>query len=1093
MYRFWNTIIEPAFQILKPSTIVEIGVDAGKQTELVLAYCKMHGARLHAIDPSPTVDAQTWATEHTNHLISHRDISLNVLGGIQDIDAVLIDGDHNWYTVLHELLLLEKQAIRGGRFPVVFLHDTGWPYARRDLYYAPERIPDAYRKAYAEKGIQQDKGALAEFGGFNAPSKNAVEENTLQNGVLTAVEDFLEQSVLDLHCITIPGLHGLGLIAPMSLLHTLPAFSTFLNALQTGKHLQAHMAAMEYDRVEHLLAVKSAQESQALIRQQAHFQKQQLGQALADMQRENEWHRDAVSALTNDLERIRQSRSWRWTAPIRNLEAILRRTPSMVISLLGRFADIPATRKKVISVRQPVPLPEERSTHGLHATPYRFRQWLEETGYACIGWGKAVWVRMGSPFPRLVRLIRVRVFGYLWRVRPSPLRLSTQSTATHPVTIVIPVFNALDAVTACLESVLRETTAPHHRILVVNDASTDVRMKPYLQSLAARAPGRVEVLTLAQNGGFVQAANAGMRHAAGDDIVLLNSDTIVTTHWLETLRQTAYLHADTGSVTPLSNEASIYSVFQKTINNALQKGTLNELALSVTALSKQIHPQIPTGVGFCLFLRHEALQKTGLFDERFGRGYAEENDWCMRARAQGFRHYLDDACFIYHKGHVSMEAAGIHTDSPVVQENEALLQSLHPHYQTLVSGFLSSPVMSSIRAHTEGGVEPDGRKRLRIGFVLHQPIRQHSIGGTEFHVSDLVQEMRATADCFVIYPDRHDIVVMEEGRNGRDPQYFRYRKSGKTEADICHTFETILKDFRFDIVHIHHTRGLSFELLPLAKKHGTKVLYTVHDWLCVNEEPAHLCTKNEEMIDIAIFEKRRSALDAADIIIAPSQFVQKIVSNLPGMDATKIRVIEHGIVSGPPAAGLPLHEPLVCFFGATHIPYKGKSLITALVPLLEKRGIRSAFLGSDAYEWPELRHNTSVTFHGFYERSDVNARLHTIAPHLVCLLSLWPETFSYTLSEAWAAGIPAYVTPMGAQQERMLKHGGGRIAPSLDPEHIADDIASLLRSPEYQQILALTRSIRLPDVHDMGRAYTALYQAVSTSAETTAFSPVTLP
>lgn len=1064
MYRFWNTIIEAAFQILKPKTIVEIGVDAGKQTELVLAYCRQNQAVLHAIDPKPCAEVDAWTMNDPQHLVVHQDISLNVLGTIDDVDAVLIDGDHNWYTVFHELRLLEETAARTGRFPVIFLHDTGWPYGRRDLYYAPARIPDAYRKAYAQKGIVQGQGLLTEYGGMNPTLYHAIEENTLQNGVLTAVEDFLEQSSFDLRFVHIPGLHGLGIIAPLALLEALPAFSSFLNTLQTGKVMQEHIDDMEQERTRALVTVRQLKESKELLKEQAVLQKNNMQRELEKAADLTKRYQDTIAALSAEIARIRQSRSWRWTKPVRSTERLLRH--------IIRKEKFNTSRKT--SVEKPKGTTKERLLDF-----NKLEQWTEDAGYTLIGAGKKVWVGMGSPFPRFVRSMRVHVLGSLWHVRPAPPQTTAIKIPLHPVTIVIPVFNAYDETVRCLESVLRETTAPLHRILIIDDASTDARMEPFLTALVAREPERVTVLKQAENHGFVQSANIGLRAAQGNDIVLLNSDTIVTPLWLEHLRETAYLRTDTASVTPLSNEASIYSVFQGTIDAALSKNPLNDLARSITHTSKKLRPAIPTGVGFCLFMRHEALEKTGLFDERFEKGYAEENDWCMRARALGFRHYLDDACFIYHKGHVSMEAAGIHAGSDAVEKNEALLRSLHPQYEMLVTGFLSSTVMTAIRTHVETKAAPDAGRRLRIAFVLHQPIRQHSVGGTEFHVSDLVEQMRATADCFILYPDRHDIVVMQENPDGRDPQFFRYRKGGKTEADICETFTHIFDDYGFDVVHIHHTLGLSFDLLPLAKRHGMKVVYSIHDWLCMNEQPATICARNEDMIDPLIVEKRQEALRAADILVAPSHFVQKFVSTVFELEPGVLRMIEHGIPAGPPAAFLPFSEPLVCFFGSSHIPYKGKPVIATLVPLLQERGIRVAFLGSDAYEWPELRHNTSVTFHGFYERSDVNERLHTIAPHLVCLLSLWPETFSYTLSEAWAAGIPAYVTPMGAQQERVLRHGGGRVAPSLDPKEIADDIASFLRSPEYQQTLALTRSIRLPDVRDMARQYQDLYQAIA--------------
>ena len=120
-------------------------------------------------------------------------------------DLFLLDGDHNWYTVLHELRAIERCAERYERaFPVVCLHDIGWPYGRRDLYYAPERIPTEFRQPYAQKGLDVDKPDLLDAGGFNLKHYNAFHEGGPRNGVLTAVEQFVEESKGRFELLTIP-------------------------------------------------------------------------------------------------------------------------------------------------------------------------------------------------------------------------------------------------------------------------------------------------------------------------------------------------------------------------------------------------------------------------------------------------------------------------------------------------------------------------------------------------------------------------------------------------------------------------------------------------------------------------------------------------------------------------------------------------------------------------------------------------------------------------------------------------------------------------------------------------------------------------
>src|SRR5205823_5084802 len=95
------------------------------------------------------------------------------------------------------------------------------------------------------------------------------------------------------------------------------------------------------------------------------------------------------------------------------------------------------------------------------------------------------------------------------------------------LSIVIPTFNGRCHLERCLASVCRH--APRGtQILVVDDASTD----DTVAWLHNNYPG-VELLALAENQGFVAAANAGMRHAHGDVIELLNNDTEVCAGWAE--------------------------------------------------------------------------------------------------------------------------------------------------------------------------------------------------------------------------------------------------------------------------------------------------------------------------------------------------------------------------------------------------------------------------------------------------------------------------------------------------------------------------------------------------------------------------------
>lgn len=213
MHIFMTPIIEPMLGFLQPKKIVEIGALYGHNTMKLLAYCQRANAELYVIDPAPAFDIHTLKVVYGNHFHMLQNYSLQVLHNLEGLDFVLIDGDHNWYTVYHELKTIENLAKKRGAFPTVLLHDTEWPYARRDMYYFPESIPDAYRHPCEQKGVLPGHSELVE-GGVNGASWHAVHENGERNGVLTAIEDFLKETDEDLSFYRVAPHHGLGILIP---------------------------------------------------------------------------------------------------------------------------------------------------------------------------------------------------------------------------------------------------------------------------------------------------------------------------------------------------------------------------------------------------------------------------------------------------------------------------------------------------------------------------------------------------------------------------------------------------------------------------------------------------------------------------------------------------------------------------------------------------------------------------------------------------------------------------------------------------------------------------------------------------------------
>ncbi len=288
-----------------------------------------------------------------------------------------------------------------------------------------------------------------------------------------------------------------------------------------------------------------------------------------------------------------------------------------------------------------------------------------------------------------------------WFRRPAPAFLyrGTRTSDEYcfsrkPVCIVMPVFNGYECLKDCVESVFRNTDLTFHTLVVIDDKSVDQRILPYLQRLNDGRNGRkIHMFVNSENMGFVRTINKGMRLST-EDVIILNSDTIVTKDWVEKLQRAAYSKPRIATATPLSNYVTINGIPRPFRFNRIPDGMdVDAFSEFLERISLRYYPEIPAGVGFCMYIKRDVLNHMGYFDEGFGRGYAEETDFCMRALKEGFLHVLDDSTYIYHVGGVSFESVNdpevIRAKNEMIEKNLETLRTLHPEYAHLVEKALS--------------------------------------------------------------------------------------------------------------------------------------------------------------------------------------------------------------------------------------------------------------------------------------------------------------------------------------------------------------------------------------------------------------------
>jgi GT2 family glycosyltransferase len=257
--------------------------------------------------------------------------------------------------------------------------------------------------------------------------------------------------------------------------------------------------------------------------------------------------------------------------------------------------------------------------------------------------------------------------------------------------VVIPVFNALPRLRECLSSVARYSADAE--ILLIDDASTDPGVRPLLEQWVQDAPQQRGLLVNDRNRGFVHSANRGMRHFKGD-VVLLNSDTLVTPRWLELLGRCLASDRRIASATPWSNNGEIVS-FPDICRAGPVPPEPAALAEVIRACGPPQYPEIPTAVGFCMAISRTAIEAIGYFDaEAFGRGYGEENDFSLRAAAAGLKNVLCDDAYVAHHGGASFGPLGLAPDSGSMQR----LLDRHPGYRELIEDYIRRDPLAQRRS-----------------------------------------------------------------------------------------------------------------------------------------------------------------------------------------------------------------------------------------------------------------------------------------------------------------------------------------------------------------------------------------------------------
>ena len=624
--------------------------------------------------------------------------------------------------------------------------------------------------------------------------------------------------------------------------------------------------------------------------------------------------------------------------------------------------------------------------------------------------------------------------------------------------VIMPVYKGYDETLAAIHAVLVAEQAVRFALHVINDVSPDAKLESALVDLAGR--GLFYYSKNDANLGFVKTVNVGLRRHSDKEVVLLNADVVVFGDWLDRLAAHARRDPTIATITPLSNNATICSYPLMGDNNVIAlECSAAELDQMASRCNAGRISDIPTGVGFCFYMSRASRDVVGLFDEQaFGRGYGEENDFCLRAAKIGLRNVLAEDVFVYHAGRISFAEF---VDAEYLPGQKALLDK-HPDYPL------------RIRQHLEADASAEGRLRLDLLRLAKDATPNSMIfvshtlgGGVNTHIDRMEERLRELAI---------NVVHLRVGVT--DPWSIDIA-SGSETAPYCPNLRPIsfnqsrslLQEFLGWLnpraIHIHSLVGLDWVatggFFDLVRSSGIPFYFTLHDYSVVchryNLVPpdsrycglpdvsvCQRCVNGDrgypEAVDPRV--RRRAYYDflgKAAAVFAPSEDIKTRLEAAGAPYDIIVRPHEQPISTGAPVLRPPSEPKVinVVTIGAIGA-HKGSRILLNLARDAKARSlpIRYHIVG-----YSDL--TTEMAAAGVFEtgrydsESEAFESLAKIRPSCVFLPSIWPETFCFTLSIAFALESPPVVFDLGAQAERVRAADFGFIL----PYRLIDDIHGL--------------------------------------------------
>ncbi|MCC7517541.1 MAG: glycosyltransferase [Pseudomonadales bacterium] len=589
--------------------------------------------------------------------------------------------------------------------------------------------------------------------------------------------------------------------------------------------------------------------------------------------------------------------------------------------------------------------------------------------------------------------------------------------------VIVPVYDGFEETKRCLDSVLSSRSANvDFNLLVIEDCSPNPAIKVYLRQLADE--GVIELLVNEANKGFVGTVNRGMALHPDRDVLLLNSDTEVANDWLNRMLVHAQADKRIATITPFSNNAEICSFPRYCQPNLLFSGKTVADIDAVFSELPVVQIDVPTGVGFCMYIRRAALTDVGFFDEKtFGRGYGEENDFCRRAHSLGWRNVTCSNVFVFHDGGVSFSSE----KAERVQHAMAVLDKKYPDYHRLVHEHLKRDPERPFRTLAQLKLLQQSKKPKYL-FVAHR-----LGGGVIKHLHELAEHVDHAVDCLFLRPAEGNYV--ELGCHYGDYFWSLYFDLDNEYSKLL----DVLESLSIERIHLHHVMGISDDVLALLQDLDVPFDVTLHDYYFVNANPTltdssgifaedpesrdQLCSESYPLphrMEVKEWrDKFGQILSRASRIFSPSQRCKDVhLEYFPDLVIDVAFHPEWEQSSPYPCPSVPAitaqDQMKVLVVGAMSRE-KGADVLERTATYRDSLNRLQYHLLGYAYKplAPE------VVTHGAYDDAKLDALIAELQPHLIWFPAQWHETYCYTLSAALRSGLPILATDLGSFPERL--------------------------------------------------------------------------